>query len=65
MPPMPRPPSAAARPCGAPPRAAEGEEAEPAQQRTIVIMHQKVKLRFVPPGVGKLLVGERLLGVGP
>ncbi|KAL4433911.1 hypothetical protein ABPG75_000352 [Micractinium tetrahymenae] len=36
---------------------AEAEE-EPTQQCSIVIMHQKVKLRFVPPGVGRLLVGH-------
>lgn len=37
---------------------ADEGEGEPARQHAIVIMHQKVKLRFVPPGVGKLLVGH-------
>lgn len=34
------------------------EEDEPAQQRTVLIMQHKVKLRFVPPGIGKLLLGH-------
>lgn len=41
-------------------RAVADEEDEPAQQRTVLIMQHKVKLRFVPPGIGKLLLGERL-----